>query len=333
MMKGKNLWLYFLGAIILTALLFILSLSLGYSRLGIKDVLDVLLGQAPSSTVLIIGTIRLPRIIVCVLAGASLALSGQLLQTLTRNPLADSGILGINAGAGMVVALIISFTDLLQSNTLAFMPLLAVLGGGLTILFVYLVSYKRHEGISPNRLILAGIGVSTMLSSTMVAIVGNIDRYKVEYMANWLAGRITGDNWQTIAILFPILVLLWIATYSLSAKLNILNLNDQAAKGLGINLPRERFTILFLSTCLAALSVILVGNITFVGLVSGHITRKLVGSNHRISLPFSMLIGIVLLLVSDTIGRVFLVGTGIPTGIIVSIIGAPYFLYLMKQTK
>ncbi|CRH90068.1 Probable siderophore transport system permease protein yfhA [Chlamydia trachomatis] len=102
---------------------------------------------------------------------------------------------------------------------------------------------------------------------------------------------------------------------------------------MGINLPRERFTILFLSTCLAAPSVILVGNITFVGLVSGHITRKLVGSNHRISLPFSMLIGIVPLLVSDTIGRVFLVGTGIPTGIIVSIIGSSYFLYLMKQTK
>ncbi|MBY5033957.1 iron ABC transporter permease [Streptococcus gallolyticus] len=333
MIKGKKLFVYFSLAILLTFFCFILSLSLGYSKLDLLDVLKVLTGQAPSGTVLIIRNIRLPRILVCLFAGASLAISGQLLQTLTRNPLADSGILGINTGAGMVVALMISYTDLLKLSFLNFMPFLATLGGIATILFVYLISFKKGQGTRPNRLIVAGIGVSTMLSSTMVAIVGNLDRYKVDYIASWLSGRITGDNWQTIWVISPFFFVLWLLVYLHSNQLNILNLNEQTALGLGIALQKERILILLLSTGLAALSVLLVGNVTFVGLVAGHITRKLVGSNHRISLPFAMLVGMMLLLIADTIGRVLLVGTGIPTGIVVSIIGAPYFLYLMRQTK
>ena len=129
----------------------------------------------------------------------------------------------------------------------------------------------------------------------------------------------------------PLLLIVWLATYSRCRSLNIMNLNDQTAMALGLHLQRERRIVLILATALASLSVILVGNITFVGLIAGHIVRKWLGNDHRIIIPASMIVGSLILLIADTIGRVLLVGTGIPTGIIVSLIGAPYFLWLLKQ--
>ena len=144
--------------------------------------------------------------------------------------------------------------------------------------------------------------------------------------------KVSGGNWQTLMILAPLLLVTWLLTYSRSYALNIMSLNEETAIALGLNLKRERLYTLILSTALAALSVVLVGNITFIGLLAGHITRQLLGSDHRISLPSSLLIGMIIFLIADTIGRVCLVGTGIPTGLVVAVIGAPYFLYLMIKT-
>lgn len=323
----------FIFLLLLTITLFIISLSVGYSRASVLDVIDFFLGRTSASTSLIIGRIRLPRILACVLGGASLAMSGILLQTLTRNPLADSGILGINTGAGLAVALVVSLLDINQSLVMSSMPLFSMLGGGATVLLVYLISRRPNRNISPTRLIITGVGISTMLSGIMVSIVSKIDDYKVDYIVSWLSGKITGDDWSTLIIMAPLLIIVWLLTYSRSHPLNIMNLNEQTALALGLNLQKERLINLVLSTALAAFSVVLVGNITFVGLVAGHISRRFVGSNHRLSLPASMLIGIIILLSADTVGRLFLVGTGIPTGLVVSFIGAPYFLYLMTKLE
>lgn len=321
----------FIGLFSLLVLAFVLSLSIGYTKSSLGDVIAVFVGQASPATRLIITSIRLPRILACLLGGASLALSGLLLQTLTRNPLADSGILGINTGAGMVIALAISTVSLEDPAIIRILPIFAVLGGGLTIFLVYLLSVEKGRGIRPVRLIMTGIGVSTMLSGLMVSIVGNIDRYKMDYIVTWLSGRISGDDWTTLQLISPFLMLFWGLAYARSRHFNLFLLPEESTIALGSHIQKERLALLVLSTCLTALSVLLVGNITFVGLVAGHISRRLWGSDHRLSIPASMMIGMLILLIADTIGRVLLVGTGIPTGLVVSMVGAPYFLLIINK--
>ncbi|MFC5630700.1 MULTISPECIES: FecCD family ABC transporter permease [Streptococcus] len=323
----------FILLILVTLFFALLSLSLGSSHLSLVTVIKTLLGQTDAKTRLIILNIRLPRILAALIAGASLAISGLLLQTLTRNPLADSGILGINAGAGLIIALAISIFKTIAPQFIALLPLMAMLGALATVMIVYFISRKPNHDIDPIRLIITGVGLSIMLSGLMVSIIGNIDRFKVDYIINWLSGQISGDNWKTLALLSPFLILLLGLSYSRSRSLNIMTLNEQTATTLGLNLQKERLITLLLSTALASLSVIIVGNITFIGLISGHISRRFVGGNHLILFPITFLMGMIILLIADTIGRVFLVGTGIPTGLVVSLIGAPYFLYLMKTSK
>ncbi|MGT2757007.1 FecCD family ABC transporter permease [Streptococcus ovuberis] len=333
MIKPKNhLWLFGILTILLFVS-FIFSLSLGDSGADFSDVLRVFSGKASQQVYQIIMRIRLPRILAYMVAGGSLALSGSLLQTLTRNPLADSGILGINAGAGLVVAIVIAYFSLESRWMIRLMPMLAMLGGCLVIVIVYHIAKKGDQGLSPVRLIITGVGLSSMISGTMVSIVGNVNPYKVEAIVNWLSGRGTGGNWRTVTVMVPLLIVLWCLTYYFSHKLNVLSLHEQTALALGLDVPKERLRVLVLATGLAALSVVLVGNVTFVGLVSGHVSRRLIGANHRLSLPASLMFGMLLLLVADSIGRILLVGTGIPTGLIVASLGAPYFLYLMAQLR
>ena len=316
----------------LLGLAILLSLSMGYARSSFLDVIDLILGQSSSAMTFIMTTIRLPRIIACLFGGASLALAGMLLQTLTKNPLADSGILGINTGAGFMIALVIGYLDMTSASDISLLPFMAMLGGIATISTVYLMARKKNHGISPTRLIVTGVGVATMLSGVMVSITSTLSPDKMDYIISFLSGKVSGATWENIALFAPF-VLLWLITYSRSRYLNIMALNEQTALALGIDLKRERLITIILSTALAALSVVMIGNITFVGLVAGHITRRFMGGDHRIILPFGMMTGMILLLIADTIGRVLLVGSGIPTGLIVSCIGAPYFLWLMSKTK
>ncbi|MEQ9763074.1 iron ABC transporter permease [Streptococcus sp. ZJ151] len=323
----------FLILIFLLLTCFFLALSIGYANASIMDLVDVLTGQSSRGMTLIITQIRLPRIMACLLGGGSLALSGLLLQNLTKNPLADSGILGINSGAGLMVALAVGYSDLSDSNTTALTPFLAMFGGAATIVLVYWISRKKNHGVNPTRLIIAGIGMSSILSGLMVTVVSGIDDFKVDFIVSWLSGSISGGSLPRILGFAPALLLLWIITYTRSQSLNIMNLNEQTALALGLDLHKERVVMLVLSTALASLSVVLIGNITFIGLVAGHITRQLLGGDHHLTIPSSIILGMILLLVADTIGRVLLVGTGVPTGIIVTLIGAPYFLYLMTRVK
>ena len=301
--------------------------------MSLLSVIKVLLGESNSAMTLIITKIRLPRILAACVGGGSLALSGLLLQSLTRNSLADSGILGINTGAGVTLAIFVSFSSLNQTILSQFLPLFAMFGASLTILSVYQLSLTKQGKINPTRLMITGVGVTTMLSSLMVALVGNVNRYKVDLVINWLSGQITGDNWPTLTLIAPLLILLWLVVFYQAHHLNIMNLSDDTAIGLGLALNAQRLVTLALATALASLSVLLVGNISFIGLMAGHTSKRLVGNDHRLTIPTSLFIGMLILLIADTVGRVYLVGSNIQTGILVSLIGAPYFLYLMAKTK
>ncbi|MCB2828770.1 FecCD family ABC transporter permease [Streptococcus dysgalactiae] len=333
MKSFKQVAPFYLGLFLLLLGLILISLSIGESNMSLLSVIKVLLGESNSAMTLIITKIRLPRILAACVGGGSLALSGLLLQSLTRNPLADSGILGINTGAGVTLAIFVSFSSLNQTILSQFLPLFAMFGASLTIFSVYQLSLTKQGKINPTRLMITGVGVTTMLSSLMVALVGNVNRYKVDLVINWLSGQITGDNWPTLTLIAPLLILLWLVVFYQAHHLNIMNLSDDTAIGLGLALNAQRLVTLALATALASLSVLLVGNISFIGLMAGHISKRLVGNDHRLTIPTSLFIGMLILLIADTVGRVYLVGSNIQTGILVSLIGAPYFLYLMAKTK
>ncbi|EHI70132.1 FecCD family ABC transporter permease [Streptococcus ictaluri] len=323
----------FVSVTLVLLCLIILSLSIGEAKFSFLEVLKVLIGKSSPAMTLIITKIRLPRLLAACLGGGSLALSGLLLQSLTKNPLADSGILGINTGAGISISVLVAFGTIENPTIQHWLPLFSLLGSGLTILVVYLLSLNPDHSINPTKLIISGVGISTMLASLMVALVGNVNRYKIDYVINWLSGQIKGDDWHSLSLLGPFLILLWGLTLTQGYQLNLMTLSDETSLSLGFPLKQSRQICLLLATALAALSVLLIGNITFIGLMAGHASRQLLGNDHRRLIPFSLLLGMLLLLTADTIGRVFLVGHSIPTGLLVSIIGAPYFLYLMQMTK
>lgn len=327
--KTSYIWLLLLLSLSLAILA---SLSVGYANTSLIDVWELLQGNASSTTQFIMMTIRLPRIIACLLGGGSLALAGLLLQNLTKNPLADSGILGVNAGAGLFISLLIGFVNLSDIQAIIAMPFAAMIGGTVTIFVVYWISRKKNHSISPTRLVITGVGMSSMISGMMITILSSLSELKINLIIEWLSGKITTPSWNMLTLFGVILICLWGLTYSQSQSLNIMSLNEQSALALGLNLQQQRLIIMMLATALASLSVVIVGNMTFIGLISGHITKKVLGNDYHLSIPASLLVGMLLLLISDTIGRVLLVGTGIPTGIVVTLIGAPYFLYLMLKT-
>ncbi|WP_339157257.1 iron ABC transporter permease [Paenibacillus sp. FSL W8-0186] len=320
-----------LGILIVCA--FIVSMNTGFIRLSPLDVLKTLFGMGTDKQSLILFDFRLPRIVISVLIGAGLAVSGCILQGISRNPLADPGILGINAGAGLMVMLYVSFFPTTSFRSIFLLPLLALLGAGLTAALIYALSYKRNEGVSPTRLILTGIGVAAGISSAMIVLTLKLDPQKYQFMATWLAGSIWGSNWKFVLALLPwIVVLLPLAFYK-ARVMNILNLGENSATGLGIPVEKERLLLLAVAVGLAGSSVAVSGGIGFVGLIAPHLARRLVGPKHELLLPASAMTGALLVIVADTIGRWLMQPTEIPTGIVVAVIGAPYFLYLLSKVK
>lgn len=331
--KKKRALLIAAVAFILMVVMFIVSLNTGFIKISPVEVVQTIFGQGTDQQALVLFQFRLPRMIIAVLVGMGLAVSGTVLQGIVRNPLADPGIIGINAGAGMAVMVFISFLSTDMGGSVYILPLAAFLGAALTAVVIYSLSYKRGEGVSPIRLILVGVAVAAGISALMIVLTLKLDPRTYQFLATWLAGSIWGSSWSHVYALVPWLLVLFPFVYMKSSVLNVLNLGDSTSISLGLNLERERRILLAAAVALAASSVSVSGGIGFVGLIAPHITRQLVGSNHRYVIPISALIGGLLVLLADTIGRVVLQPSEIPAGIIVAIIGAPYFLYLLAKLK
>ncbi|GEM03098.1 iron ABC transporter permease [Halolactibacillus miurensis] len=308
----------------------LIAINAGTAKIPINRVIQTFLNNGSFNEQFIIFKLRLPRIFITVLAGMGLSLSGAILQSLTRNDLADPGLIGINAGAGVSISLLFLFIPLEPGLFTYIVPLVGMLGGMLTAVLIYLFSYERHRPLKPLRLILTGVGVSTALSGLMVVIISSAQREKVDFIAKWLAGNIWGTDWPFVYALLPWLIVFVPLTFIKAQKLNILSLSEGVAIGLGVAIKKERLLLLLSAVTLAASSVAVTGGISFIGLMSPHMAKRLVGQRHQLFLPLTMLIGGWLLLVADTLGR-SLINTIIPAGIIVSIIGAPYFIYLLLR--
>lgn len=330
-MKRGVVVMTILGILIISA--FIVSMNTGYIRLSPLDVVKTLFGMGTEKQSLILFQFRLPRIVISVLIGAGLAVSGCILQGISRNALADPGILGINAGAGLMVMLYVSFYPTTSTGSIFLLPVLALVGAGFTAALIYVLSYKRNEGISPTRLILTGIGVAAGISAAMIVLTLKLDPNKYQFVATWLAGSIWGSNWKFVLALLPWIVILLPYVFYKARVMNVLNLGENTATGLGAPVEKERLLLLAAAVGLAGSSVAVSGGIGFVGLIGPHLARRLVGPKHQLLLPTSALIGALLVVVADTIGRWILQPSEIPTGIVVAVIGAPYFLYLLTKTR
>ncbi|MFC2948023.1 FecCD family ABC transporter permease [Virgibacillus sediminis] len=312
---------------------FTCSISLGDSTLSLGRVFPALFGFGAFKEEFILFSIRLPRTIILALAGMALAMSGALLQSVTRNDLADPGIIGINAGAGVGITCFYLFVQSDIQHYAYVLPIVAFISAIVTALCIYFFSYEKGKGIQPVKLVLVGVGFASALSGLMMLLISSAERSDVEFVSRWLAGNIWGTDWPFIMALLPwLLVCLPIIFYKANT-LNILAMNEPSAIGLGVSLNKERFLLIIIAVALAAAAVSVTGGISFIGLMAPHIAKSLVGPRHQLFLPIALLMGMILLTAADTIGRNLLGSDTIPAGIVAAFIGAPYFIYLLRKSN
>lgn len=288
----------------------------------VKTVLGIDTGNPDHAFV--IHTLRLPRTLVAFMVGVALAISGTIFQGLTRNPLADPGIIGINAGASLAaVAVIILF----PSAPIYTLPLSAFAGALLMAVLIYSLAWNK--GSSPILLILIGIGLSAIASATTSLLITFGEIYNVSDALVWLAGSVYGRSWEQVFSLLPWLIVFVPMALTLARHLNALNLGDDVAKGLGTRVEWQRGLLVLVGVALAGAPVATAGMIGFVGLIAPHLGRQLVGPNHEGLVPTSALLGGVIVVLADLLGRTLFAPIELPCGVVTAAIGAPYFLYLL----
>jgi len=322
---GSLLWI---TLALCLALVFLLSIGIGPVYIPVAEIAKVLLHPSAGIDSTIILSLRLPRVIAGVIVGAGLGISGAIFQGILRNPLADPYILGVSAGA----ALGASIAEALLVSSIS-VSVAAFAGAIFAMVLVYLLSLSSG-GSMPLYLILAGIAISALLGSIMafVILISNTLKIRIYSIMLWLMGGIKETGWHElifISIAFFVLVILAVIV---SPYLDILSLGDQKAASLGVHIERTRLLSMTIAALFAGIAVYLSGLVGFVGLVVPHITRLIIGPSHKRLILVSLFIGAIFVLVSDMIARTVLSPTEIPVGVITSLIGAPFFLYLLLRT-
>ncbi|MEC4818837.1 MAG: iron ABC transporter permease [Scytonema sp. PMC 1069.18] len=326
----KRVPLVFLIITLITLVAIVLNTSIGEYPISPLDIILTLLGIDTGNPdhAFVIYTLRLPTTITACLVGIALAISGTILQGITRNPLADPGIIGINAGASLIAVTLIVLLPGLPAGVL---PLSAFGGALAASLLVYFLAWDK--GTHPVRLILIGVGIAAVagaLTSLMITF-GNI--YDVSQALVWLAGSVYGRSWEQVFSLLPWLIVFVPLALLKAPQLNAMVLGDDIAKGLGSRVEWERGWLLLIVAALSGAAVATAGTIVFIGLIAPHIGRQLVGNTHEGLIPVSGMIGAMIVVFADFVGRTLFAPIELPCGIITAVIGAPYFLYLLVQNR
>ena len=325
-----------LGGLLLAAFItLILHAGIGEYNIAPLDVLNTILGREASDKNyrFVVMELRMPRAMVAWLIGAALGASGAIIQGLTRNPLASPDLTGVTAGASAAaVVLFIFFPGVPE----AWLPAAAFGGGILVALMLYLFAWRGGTsagGDSPIRLILVGIGLSAVLGAFTSFALTFGELWHVQRAMIWLAGTVYATDWADVSTLVPwLLVCLPLAVYG-GRDLNALNLGEDVAQGLGLRLTVKRGFLLLLSVALAGVTVTVAGVIGFVGLIAPHLARRLVGSMHEGLVPTAAFVGGFLVILADLVGRTVSPPTEIPAGIVIAIVGVPFFLYLLWKRE
>lgn len=330
---------YKITALVLLGLLllaFILYLSWGSFKISPLDIIKTLLGQGTKLQKTALLNIRIPRMLVAISVGIALSTAGALLQTITKNELADSSIIGINAGAAVAAVIFISLKTVdyyseLGTLSIYVLPFMAILGAGITATAIYFLSGRNK--IKPKRLLLIGLGINAGLNAFIIFFtfrggVGDYNRVLV-----WISGSFWGAGWSYAKIIIPLVFLMFILVLLNHKKLDVLNLSDEHAISLGLNLNKERKKFLTYAVILAGGATAFAGNVGSIGLICPYMARKLVGHYHKNFLVISAAISVVIVLFADAVSRNLFSPIEIPVGIIISIFGVPYFIYLMMKEK
>ena len=313
----------------LLSVMAIFSISLGAKNIAFSKVIEVLLGNDPDSLEQAIILQRIPRTIFGILAGGALGISGALMQSITRNPIADPSILGVNTGASLFVVAGIAFFNI----TVAYQYIwLAIIGAGVTAVFVYSVASMGKDGATPLKLALSGSAVSIVLGSLVSTIMLPNNRV-MEAFRFWQVGSIGSATWESIMLISPFLIVGFIISMFISGYLNNLALGDEAATALGTNVVMTRTIGALSSVLLCGATTALAGPIGFVGLIIPHIIRLIFGSEMSKMLPLSFLGSAILMLVSDIIGRVISLPGETEVGIVTAVIGAPVFILAIRKGR
>ncbi|MBH5320108.1 iron ABC transporter permease [Paenibacillus sp. GSMTC-2017] len=319
----------------LLSLLFILSvasLSVGSLVIAPFKTLEVLFvsgwgGDSAENTV--IWKFRMPRLLLAGLAGAALALSGTILQSVVRNPLASPDVVGVTSGASMMAVVFLAFFN--ESLNIVWMPLFSFAGAVAVTFFIYVASWKR--GVSPLRLILVGLGVAALLEACKTLFLIFSPIFLTSQAQVWLTGSVYGTSWHNIYSFLPWFVSLTIVLIFMVRQLNIGVLGDELTISLGSRLQRQRMLLIGVAAALAGSAISFVGGIGFIGLMAPHLARRLVGSSHALLLPCAALVGAILLISADLIGRTMFSPRDIPAGVFTAVIGAPFLIYLLMNVK
>ncbi len=326
----------FLVLLILLLVSLIMYLGWGTYKISPLDSIKTLLGKGTKFQSAAILSLRLPRMLVGISVGIALSTAGALLQTVTKNELADSSIIGINAGAAVAAVIFVSLKTANYYSTLGtlsiyVLPFMAIIGAGISASVIYILSGRN--GVRPKRLLLIGLGINAGLNAfiTFFTFRGGLSDYNRVLI--WISGSLWGAGWNYAKIIIPLVVLMFIIVLFNYKKLDVLNLSDEHAISLGLNLNKERKKFLSYVVILAGAATAFAGNVGFIGLISPHIARKLVGSYHKNVLIISGIISAIINLFADAVSRNLFSPIEIPVGITISIFGVPYFIYLMMKEK
>lgn len=333
---GRKRVLLIIACFLLLVLAVLVGLMVGSYSMTPEDVVNTLFGNGDKMQNFTIFKIRLPRICLAVVVASALGVSGGVLQGITRNPLAEPGMIGINSGAALFVVLLISakttaYYSSISSYTIAFMPVAAMLGSLMAVALIYAFAYKK--GVTPVRFILTGVGINAGITAIISFYQLSMSKGDYNQVLTWTNGSLWGSSWNYIAITTPLVVLLILILLIKSRTLDVMGLGDELATGLGVSVQREMILFLILSAILAGIATAVAGNIAFLGLIGPQIAKRAFGSSHRLMLLMAACISSVILIFADTIARNLFSPLEIPVGIVVSILGVPYFLYLMLKEK
>lgn len=306
----------------------LVSAGMGQMQIHPLNVLQVLIGQGTPQDALIVSSFRLPRIIAALLVGMALAVSGAILQSIIRNPLASPDVIGITGGASVAAVV---FITLFETASIQWLPVAALAGAAAVTLLIYALAYRN--GVTPMRLVLVGVGINAAATAVTTLLIVMSPIYLTQKAFVWLTGSVYGTSWANVTTMLPWVILFIPLAIGLSRNINIQQLGDDLATGVGSAVQRQRFILLLICVALAGVAVAIGGAIGFVGLLAPHISRKLVGPLSGSLLPVSALVGGLLVLLADLVARMAMAPLDLPVGIFTAAIGAPFFIYLLYKNR
>ncbi len=325
--SGRRSATALVGLSLLAGLALVVSLGMGEFPIGPADVVRSLAGAGGPREAFVVMELRLPRALLAFAVGAALATSGALLQGLTRNPLAAPEIVGVSAGANAAAVLVIVA---LPSVPVTLLPLAAFAGGIVASVVVYALAWER--GSAPSRLLLVGIGVTTVSYAIVIGVISTVDELvHASQLVTYMAGSVYGKGWAELRALAPWLLLLLPLCLAGARHLDALSLGDPVARGLGVSIERARLGLLCVGTALAASAVAIAGPVGFVGLTGPHIARRLAGASHATLLPVALVTGGTMTIVADAVARTAFAPVDIPVGVVTAVVGAPYLAWLLSR--